>query len=410
MATRGRKTIPIVLTVDERAQRARIVLLAADGLTNVVIGERVGVNHTTVTKWRRRFLDGGLDVLADEPRPGTPRKFGDDAIEAVVVKTLTEKPVNSTHWSTWEMATATGMSQPTVARIWQDRACRGVAADADRFADGSWLVELGQISDADEVAPAIGRALGVSPSPGLVMVEAITEWLRRRHVLLVLDNCEHVIAEVAQRVEDLLRSVPTVRILTTSREPLSVEGEHVVPLGPLPVVGDVDGYGPAVELFVGTRLRSVQRLRARPTTRRRHGSLYPPRRFAADVGARGSQDACADAGRAAEPPRRPVRLLTGGRRTAAERHHTLRAAVEWSYGLLSPVEQTVFARLSVFAGRFSLDDAIAICVSDELDEIDVVDHIGRLTDYCLVDVGEGELRFRLLETLRAYWPRAAGLG
>ena len=135
MGTRGRKTTPIVLTVEDRetlerwsrrpkarhsiAQRARIVLLAADGLTNVVIGERVGVNHTTVTKWRRRFLEGGLDALADEPRPGTPRKFGDDAIEAIVVKTLTENPKGSTHWSTRDMAKAAGMSQPTVARIWK---------------------------------------------------------------------------------------------------------------------------------------------------------------------------------------------------------------------------------------------------------------------------------------------------
>jgi transposase len=135
MGTRGRKAIPIVLTVEDRetlerwsrrpktphsiAQRARIVLLAADGLTNVVIGERVGVNHTTVTKWRTRFLYGGLDALADEQRPGAPRKFGDDAIEAIVVKTLSEKPKGSTHWSTREMAKVTGMSQPTVTRIWK---------------------------------------------------------------------------------------------------------------------------------------------------------------------------------------------------------------------------------------------------------------------------------------------------
>ena len=118
--TRGPQPLAVVLSDEDRvvlerwsrrpkgphsiAQRARIVLLAADGLTNMLIGERVGVNHTTVTKWRRRFVEGGLDALADEPRPGTPRKFGDDAIEAIVVKTLTERPKGSTHWSTREMA------------------------------------------------------------------------------------------------------------------------------------------------------------------------------------------------------------------------------------------------------------------------------------------------------------------
>ena len=157
MATRGRKTTPILLTGDERetlqrwsrrpkaphsiAQRARIVLLAAEGLTNVVIGERVGVNHTTVTKWRTRFLAGGLDALADEPRPGTPRKFGDDAIEAVVVRTLTEKPVNSTHWSTREMAAATGMSQPTVARIWQAFGLKPWQADTFKLSEDPLFID-----------------------------------------------------------------------------------------------------------------------------------------------------------------------------------------------------------------------------------------------------------------------------
>ena len=123
------------------AQRARIVLLAADGLTNVIIAERVGVNHTTVTKWRTRFLNGGLDALADEQRPGTPRKFGDDAIEAIVVKTLTDKPKGSTHWSTRDMAKATGMSQPTVARIWKAFGLKPWQADTFKLSEDPQFID-----------------------------------------------------------------------------------------------------------------------------------------------------------------------------------------------------------------------------------------------------------------------------
>jgi transposase len=123
------------------AQRARIVLLSADGLTNVAVAERVGVNQATVTKWRNRFLAGGLDALADEPRPGAPRKWGDDDIEAVVVKTLTEKPRDATHWSTRDMAKATGMSQRTVARVWSAFGLKPWLADTFKLSEDPLFVE-----------------------------------------------------------------------------------------------------------------------------------------------------------------------------------------------------------------------------------------------------------------------------
>jgi transposase len=132
---RGPKPQSIELSVEDRetltrwsrrrtsrhsiAQRSRIVLLAAEGLSNVDIGVRVGMNHTTVTKWRKRFAEGWRDSLADEPRPGRPRKITDDRVEEIVVKTLTSRPKRSTHWSTREMAAATGMTQRTIGRIWQ---------------------------------------------------------------------------------------------------------------------------------------------------------------------------------------------------------------------------------------------------------------------------------------------------
>ena len=101
------------------AQRARIVLLAADDLSNKDVAAKVGVNPATVLKWRKRFLESRLDGLIDEPRPGAPRKIGDADVEAVVVRTLEETPSDATHWSTRDLAAKSGMSASSVGRIWK---------------------------------------------------------------------------------------------------------------------------------------------------------------------------------------------------------------------------------------------------------------------------------------------------
>jgi transposase len=157
MARRGRALTPITLSDDDRAAlvrlskrptvphgiatRARIVLLSAKGLSNVDVATRMGVNGATVRKWRGRFLTGGIDALADEPRPGVPRTYGDDAIEAVIVKTLTEKPRDATHWSTRDMAKATGMSQPTVSRIWKAFGLKPWATDTFKLSEDPFFIE-----------------------------------------------------------------------------------------------------------------------------------------------------------------------------------------------------------------------------------------------------------------------------
>ena len=135
MAERGRPREPLTVTDEERetltrwsrrpksphsiAQRARIVLLAAEGLTNNAVAERVGVNQATVVKWRKRFLGRRLDGLVDEPRPGAPRRISDADVEAVIVATLEDKPTDATHWSTRDLAKKVGMSPSSVGRIWQ---------------------------------------------------------------------------------------------------------------------------------------------------------------------------------------------------------------------------------------------------------------------------------------------------
>jgi transposase len=116
-------------------------LLSAQGFSNVEVSARAGVDQATVRKWRARFLTGGIDALADEPRPGVPRTYGDDAIEAVIVKTLTKKPKDATHWSTRDMARATGMSQPTVSRIWKAFGLKPWTTDTFKLSEDPFFVE-----------------------------------------------------------------------------------------------------------------------------------------------------------------------------------------------------------------------------------------------------------------------------
>jgi transposase len=123
------------------ATRARIVLLSCEGLSNTEVAKRVGVDQMTVRKWRGRYRAGGVDALSDEPRPGVPRTFGDEAIEALVVKTLTEKPRDATHWSTREMAKATGMSQPTVSRIWKAFGLKPWAVETFKLSEDPFFIE-----------------------------------------------------------------------------------------------------------------------------------------------------------------------------------------------------------------------------------------------------------------------------
>jgi transposase len=123
------------------AQRARIVLLAAEGLNNNTVAERVGVNQATVVKWRKRYLARGVDGLIDEPRPGAPRKITDVAVEEVVVRTLEESPVDATHWSTRDLAKRVGMSASSVGRIWQAFGLRPWQTDSFKLSDDPQFID-----------------------------------------------------------------------------------------------------------------------------------------------------------------------------------------------------------------------------------------------------------------------------
>lgn len=286
--------------------------------------------------------------------------------------------------------------------VGKTRLALGVAAAlATGFADGSWLVELAPVSDPDEVANAVAAAMR-APTTG---TDALVSYLAERRMLLVLDNCEHVLDAAADLADAILAAAPEVTLIATSREPLGLDGEQirrVQSLG-LPAADaalSAASEAPSVRLFA-ERAGAV-----------RHGFRIDPDNLAAVVeicrhldGIPLAIELAAARVRAmapAEIARRldeRFRLLAGGSRRAQERHRTLLATVSWSHDLLGEDERTVFRRLAVFPATFDLAAAEAIAGGEG---IDAVDAVLRLVDRSLV-VYEASLdRYRLLETLRQY--------
>jgi predicted ATPase/DNA-binding winged helix-turn-helix (wHTH) protein len=280
-----------------------------------------------------------------------------------------------------------------------------------RFADGVWAIELAPLSDPELVPVAVATALGLELASGAASPLAVATALRAKQLMLVLDNCEHVIDAAARMAEALLRANPAVRVIATSREPLRAEGEWVYPVPPLavPTEGSPDGEDPlrygAVRLFV-ERARAAAphfspdaRVAAAiaEICRRLDGIPLAIELAAARVAALGIE------GVAARLNNR-FRLLAGGHRTAMPRHQTLRATLDWSYELLTEPERVVLRRLAVFAGGFTLQAARAVAADDGITGVDVVDCVANLVTKSLVtaDSGGAMVRYRLLETTRAY--------
>ncbi|MEJ1107165.1 MULTISPECIES: AfsR/SARP family transcriptional regulator [unclassified Kribbella] len=290
----------------------------------------------------------------------------------------------------------------------------------EQSGDGIWFVELAPLGDATDVAPAVLSALGASEYVDLppttiakhfptsrAATERLVEVIADRRVLLVLDNCEHLVHEVAGLVDSLLAACPRLRVLTTSREPLSIPGEHLHPVGPLglPPEDSIDDEYPAMQLFVD-RARAVRpdfmltdanRESVAEICRRLDGMPLAIELAAARLRAlTPSQivDKLADR----------FRLLTSGSRTALPRHQTLRAVVEWSWELLDPDEQAVARRLSLFSGGATLEAAEQVCSDDNLPSESVLGVLASLVDKSLVEAAADDrsVRYRMLETVRAY--------
>jgi predicted ATPase/class 3 adenylate cyclase len=287
-----------------------------------------------------------------------------------------------------------------------------VAAELlDGSGDGVWLVELAAVSGEDAVAPAIRDALGIAAQPGRPVLETLLDALAFQDVLIVLDNCEHLIGGCAKTADAIVRRCPRVHLLATSREPLGIGGEIIYRVPPLslPRPGDTGlpaaGSSDAVALFLERARAQGARLVVDEVTAplvvsicRRLDGLPLAIELAAARLRSLSLSALAD--------RLDQRfgLLTGGSRTAAARQQTLQATVEWSYSLLNRAEQLLLGRLAVFADSFDLDAAEAVCGFGGIGASDVVGLLGSLVDKSLVvaDPAGPGLRYRLLETIRQF--------
>jgi predicted ATPase len=280
------------------------------------------------------------------------------------------------------------------------------------FADGAWLVELGEVSDAALVTDAVLAALDLRDQAAATPMEILVAHLRERRLLLLLDNCEHLLEAAAHLVGEILRSAPDVRVITTSREPLQVPGEYVVPVPPLELPPG-DGTEPLVQLqqneavMLFTERAAAASGAFEITTSNQAAVVSLCRRLdglplAIELAA--VRTRVLSIGQIVDRLSDRFALLTGGGRTALPRHQTLSLAIDWSYDLLTEAEQFVMRRLCVFAGRFTLEDVDAVCTSDEARATDALDILSSLVDKSLAtkqDVG-GLARYRLHETMREY--------
>ncbi|MGO9729080.1 MAG: ATP-binding protein [Streptosporangiaceae bacterium] len=287
-----------------------------------------------------------------------------------------------------------------------------VAAELlDGSGDGVWLVELAAVADQDGVAPAMSEALRIAGQPGRPVLETLLDALAPQDILIVLDNCEHLIGACAKTADLILRRCPRVQLVATSREPLGIGGEAIyrVPSLSLPGPGDPGSVAPqssdAVALFVdrartqGVELAVDERAAVLVVSicRRLDGMPLAIELAAARLR---TMSLASLHGRLDQR----FRLLTGGSRTALQRQQTLRATVDWSYSLLNSAEQSLLRRLSVFAESFDLDAAEAVCGFGGIEVLDVAGLLGSLADKSLVgaEPARGILRYRLLETIRQF--------
>jgi predicted ATPase/DNA-binding winged helix-turn-helix (wHTH) protein len=295
------------------------------------------------------------------------------------------------------------------AGIGKTRLAQAVAHELeDEFADGAPVVELAPLADVDLVAATVARALGLTVADPHSALDLTVQALATQRLLLVVDNCEHLLAAVDRVVAALRKGAPRVHILATSQELLRHPDEHVYRLRALALPAEVTvaqaRAAGAIQLFAA-RVQALERRfvvsdanvgAVVDICRRLDGIPLAIELAAARVpllGVDGVRDRLDER----------FRLLTAGSRLALRRHQTLRAALDWSYGLLSQPEQIALDRLGVFAGSFSIESAQQLASDDVIDPWAVLDHLGALVDKSLVIAdGDDVPRYRMLETTRAF--------
>ena len=293
-------------------------------------------------------------------------------------------------------------------------ALRLLATAAAEFPDGVWFVELADLRQPDLVVSRIAAVIGITEEAGRPLLETLGDALRPRRMLLALDNCEHLLDACAQVCRHVLASAPGLRLLNTSREPLSVAAEtiwRVPPLSVAPASADPAAAAPGAERYEAVRLFADRAAASKP------GFTVGPDNVAAITAICRALDGmplaielAAARVRALSAEQIVARLddrfglLTAGDRSAAPRQRTLRAAIEWSYELLTDPERALFRRLSIFSG-WSLEMAEQVCADEEIPAAEVLGLTAALVDKSLVVLDPellGQARYRMLDTIREY--------
>ena len=293
-------------------------------------------------------------------------------------------------------------------------ALRLLASAAAEFPDGVWFVELADLRQPDLVVSRIAAVIGITEEAGRPLLETLGDALRPRRMLLALDNCEHLLDACAQVCRHVLASAPGLRLLNTSREPLSVAAEtiwRVPPLSVAPAGADPAAAAPGAERYEAVRLFADRAAASKP------GFTVGPDNVAAITAICRALDGMPLAIELAAARVRALSveqivarlddrfgLLTAGDRSAAPRQRTLRAAIEWSYELLTDPERALFRRLSIFSG-WSLEMAEQVCADEEIPAAEVLGLTAALVDKSLVVLDPellGQARYRMLDTIREY--------
>jgi predicted ATPase/alkylhydroperoxidase/carboxymuconolactone decarboxylase family protein YurZ len=284
----------------------------------------------------------------------------------------------------------------------------------DNYTDGAWFADLAKIEDGSLVAQTLATVFELAESANRTIVDALLAYLRSRNLLIVLDCCEHVIADAARITETILQACPRVAILTTTRESLDVPGERVfrVPSLALPQAEAIQTLSAAaalefdaIALFADRAMAANSRFVLNdanaPTVAKICNRLDG---IALAIELAAARVKLLSVSAIAESLNERFGVLTGGSRTALPRQKTLRAMIDWSYDLLTEKERDLFRRLAVFAGGFSLELAIAVCARDADAGAELLDLLASVVDKSLVqaDFVREEARYHLLESMRAY--------
>lgn len=270
---------------------------------------------------------------------------------------------------------------------------------APTFPDGCWLVELAAIAAPEAVPFAFANGLGITVPEEADITDVVVDWLRHRRALVIVDNCEHLLAAAADLVESIMEGCPAITVLSTSREPLMLNGEHLIPV---PSLAERDACRLFTERALAERsdllLDTEQTDAISELCKRLDGLPLALELAASRVRAFTPIELVANL-------EERFRMLVGGRRSRMERHQTMRGTLDWSYDLCSGPEQAVFDRLSVFPSGFDMDGARAVAGDHGMSDFDVVDVVPRLVDRSLLQrstAHDGTSQYRMLETMRAY--------